>query len=256
MPMLMVQQGLMLHHAASGSIGGLIFELDAAQYAPGQGFAGAGCAITSWSDLATTGLSATLNDFNTCGTYGWQGDGSTSDPYRLQLDGSNDYAFVAADSRLTGFAEMTITFWIKLVSLGASWPVIVAKGDDVNREYLVYTSSTGQLSVEVYNPTMTRLTVDGVMTANNWRHVAMTFKSGSTVKLFVNGAEVGSASVPAGPIRDIAKGLAFGRVGESANYFVNGAIAHAAIYSRELTPTEVLDSCNALKARFSGTTCS
>ncbi|MDB4978768.1 MAG: hypothetical protein JWM56_954, partial [Candidatus Peribacteria bacterium] len=158
----------------------------------------------------------------------------------LKFDGLDDYVEVPASSRLTGFSAFTVSMWVKWRTFGGSFPILIAKGDDTNREYLLYAwQSTNRLSFEVYNPSSQILNVDNVVSTGSWLHIAATFKGGTTQELYVNGVRVGSRTPSSGNVRDLSKKLAIGREGESSLYYTNGNIDDVRVYSRALSALEI-----------------
>lgn len=106
-------------------------------------------AITTWQDLTSTNVDGTLNNFSFGGLYGWLGSGTVVSPYRLGLDGINDYV----DFNTLGNTATSATFetWYKPSQINTS-PVgyIMGNGDSGNRGITVREAKGYRNRVEAF----------------------------------------------------------------------------------------------------------
>ncbi|MBU0766513.1 hypothetical protein KKF55_01865, partial [Patescibacteria group bacterium] len=91
---------------------------------------------TTWTDASVSSNDATLSTFSApcIGTSGWDGDGTTSDPYRLEFDGGTDNVF-------TGYvtAPKSISTWFRIDVMPTSPDYILYwAGDGSNVYFLLY----------------------------------------------------------------------------------------------------------------------
>lgn len=232
---------------------GLVLNLDAAQ-GNGTSFPGAGCGVTSFTDISGSGLSGALTGFSSCGgSSGWLGDGTTGDPYRLKFDGTDDYVQLANTGVLNP-TSITLEAWVKLA-------------DTVNRPIIHKWGGGWGYTLEIYNtrPTIVINSVATgvqyphaapVATTGQWMHLVGTYDAAGTgaLQIYLNGAHqhgvhtTGNINADTGVLR-------VGARSDGPGEF-NDSIAKIAIYNRPLTQAEISRNCNALKARFSGVTCS
>lgn len=93
------------------------------------------------------------------------------------------------DLRLTG--DLTIEAWVKANPGSSGNPVLLNKGSGSDITYNIYMSGSDVAFFQSGN----QITW-GSIPINEWCHIAAT-KSGTTVKLYLNGVEVNSGTVPA-----------------------------------------------------------
>jgi len=227
----------------------LLLHLDAANYEGGMRFGGTGVTNTTWYDMSGNGAHATLSNFNTPATYGWQGDGTSGDPYRLVAT-NDDMAVSTVDG--TSLNELTIEFWVNPISLpGAARSMIAwaqSAGSGTPFAFITYSGSIIRFFVDNgYRDTAQ------AMTAGNWHHLALTLSTGNVWTLYLNGTSIGTY------VDDATHNLQ-----ANADYIYNGGSYGTdmqaskpivRVYSDELTLQEIRQNCHAQKDRFSGATC-
>jgi len=139
-------------------------------------------AVDSWGSN-----NGTLTDFNFDITDGWQAKSECISGQCLKFDGINDYVDCGNDSSLNITNAMTISAWVKPVTLGTRFGIVEkhtspTHGWWFNREadnklrLLVVTNSG-----TVYASSMITMTTD-------WAHVIGIY-NGTEVRLFINGVD-------------------------------------------------------------------
>ncbi|HEY0977057.1 MAG TPA: LamG-like jellyroll fold domain-containing protein, partial [Flavobacteriales bacterium] len=126
-------------------------------------------------------------------------DCSTFGMNALNFDGTNDRVSCgnAPSLNITGNA-ITLEAWI----YPTSWRTNVYEGNIINKEgasmqgYMLRCGANGTLNFNLGNGTAWNElnSASGVLTLNTWQHVAGTY-DGSTMRLYVNGVEVGNLPV-------------------------------------------------------------
>ena len=160
----------------------------------------------------------------TSGTSGWDGDGTIGDPYRLQLDGSNDYVGVGP----IGGGYKSLSVWFKVDSGYASTDYIFADGTNVNRAYV----SGGNLYATYDGGTTYSTGID----TDTWYHYVVA-SDGATERHYLNGVEFASESDTA--VTNTVNMALGSYYYTSASSTLDGAIADFRMYSDTLTLTEV-----------------
>jgi parallel beta-helix repeat protein len=113
------------------------------------------------------------------------------------LDGTSDYIEVTDDASLDVTAELTMEAWIRLPNV-ASDQKIVGKTGPAPSPYYGYLLGveTGQLYPEIWDSSGVNYTFNaGSITADEWTHVAVTWRTNDRMIGYINGAEV--ANIPA-----------------------------------------------------------
>jgi len=167
----------------------------------------------------------------------------------LDCDGANDELIdVSAGDYLNGLSAITVSIWVK--------------SDVVNQDrgILFSSSSTGsdsELGIR-YDQTGTNSGNPGVITASlhatsgsthiestsnvqttNWQHVAIVWESGSSLKLYINGA-LNIAAYDGGAVSGVTTGVNTLTLGAgSMRRFWDGLVDDFRIYNRALDPNEI-----------------
>jgi hypothetical protein len=165
----------------------------------------------------------------------------------LWFDGTNDFVTLT-DSAVLGPAQTTVEAWVRPETTAAATIYGRRTAADVGGMALVLTAANAP-SFQVYAGGSWRVATAGsaVATAGTWSHVAGTY-DGTNVKVFLNGAEVGSTAAAAGAINN--PGGAQVRLGQNsatgANFF-RGLMDGVAVYNSALSAAVLND--HALQGR-------
>jgi hypothetical protein len=108
------------------------------------------------------------------------------------FDGTGDYLTVPNSLNLQfGTGDFTVECWIYPTAVGAAQRGIMSKGTNTTGwELRIDGAVSGGLDISYASTAVTNATV---VTLNTWHHVAFT-RSGTAVKVFLDGAVVGSAT--------------------------------------------------------------
>ncbi len=165
----------------------------------------------------------------------------------LRFDGIDDYVAIT-NSRPLEPSTLTVELWTRASSPG-TYDYLVGKGVDHCRasSYSLYTGSNGGLHFYIWSVT------DGVSFApsvsaaiwnDRWHHVAGTY-DGETVRLYVDGAEIGTGAGAQGNIRyglptddRLHIGASPRATCHSLTYF-SGDIDEVRIWNRALSASEI-----------------
>ena len=116
----------------------------------------------------------------------------------LSFDGVNDLVTVADAGSLDLTNAMTLSAWVRPSSLSA-WRTVLLKEQPGNLAYALYANTDTDLpAASVVTDRYRDARGGGQLSANAWRHIATTY-DGSTLRLYLDGNQVGSAAV-SGPL--------------------------------------------------------
>ena len=227
---------------ASGVItGNLVMSLDAA-----VAFSGA-----TWSDISGNANNATLVNG---ATY------SATDGGAVVLDGNNDYIRSPNLYSVIGNPDTFSTgAWVNPTAAGMVLQITntTTPGVDYHFSAMEFVESAGNPVPHFGLWNGTGITSDSgtALSYNTWYHMMLTY-NGSTLKGYINGAEVASASVTFDSPHDDGETdhyLLWGaatatNMGDGSYY--DGRMAEIRVYSNALTPAQVLNNYNETKSRF------
>jgi hypothetical protein len=155
----------------------------------------------------------------------------------VSFDGINDLVSIADAATLDLTSGMTIEAWVNPAAL-SGWRTVALKGMPGGLAYALYahddaprpagTVNTGGIDVSAPGPSALAL--------GTWTHLAVTF-GGGTVRLYVNGVQVGSQPV-SGSIQTSAHALTIGGNTIWSEWFA-GVIDEVRVYNRALTQGEI-----------------
>lgn len=157
------------------------------------------------------------------------------------LDGSN---WLLSETRHNFGSQFTAACWVKIITANSLRPALSQWSGGFGTFYLGtaygnYVFATCH-DEDVYSPTWL---TGGTAATNQWVHLAGVY-SGSSEKLFVNGAEVASQNV--GPIVNPDTGtFKVGTFDGGGEFMFQGQIDAAGIWSRALTSAEITELYNA-----------
>jgi len=156
--------------------------------------------------------------------------------YSVVFDGTGDYLTAASSSNLTiGTGDFTIEAWIYPISWAGNSTIVAGNGSINSPLFAQVTSTALGFAVEGVGWLIT----DGALpTLNTWSHVAVT-RSGTTVKIFINGVQSGSTVTSSAnfsnPIRTI--GTKNGSIDFFVGYISNVRVLKGtALYTTTFTP--------------------
>ena len=151
----------------------------------------------------------------------------------LTFNGSSALVTVPSSSSLRLTSAMTLEAWVRPTAVSAQWRDVIYKGND--NYFLEATSdrasrpATGaSIGRNVYGPSP--------IAVNTWTHLAATY-DGSTLKLYVNGAVVGSGA-RSGALETSGNPLQIGGDSMFGQYFA-GTIDEVRVYNVALTDAQV-----------------
>ena len=162
--------------------------------------------------------------------------------YALLLDGSDDWVDITHPSLQGSFDERTVMMWVNMDNRGPS-SVIYEEGGGYNGLAIKVENARLYVRAKVASDVVD-LSIP--YTYRNYQHVAVTFDHG-TVRLFHNGALVGSDSLPLGSMPSHGNPAALGATngwdvwqGETGQ-FMKGKLDDVRIYARAISSSGVAD---------------
>ena len=232
----------------------LLFRIDAANAKDKVNVQSSGCGNAFWLDHSPYAANSALFGFNCTATSGWNGTGTTSDPYRLTFDGTNDFVDSfksSADWNLyNSSTAKAVEVWAYLSGNTGVRPLFNI-GDFVNNYiFQLRTDSATNTWTMHANAVAVTFTFDG---HDKWAHYVLT-SDGTTVRAYVNGSllRTNGGNVFTEDSLTFTVGRNDGNNGTVATTYFKGDIAYTAVYNRDLVQAEVTALCNALKGRFAG----
>jgi hypothetical protein len=193
---------------------------------------------TTLTDRTGTGRTGTISGatWTALGKYG----------SALSFDGVNDWVTVADANALDLTTGITLEAWVFPTALGTSWRNVIIKERPGGEVYNLYANvDTSVPGVYVARASAPSVPLDARGTAqlplNAWSHLAATY-DGATLRLYVNGAQVGTRAV-AGALVVSTGVLRMGGNSLWGEYFA-GRLDDVRIYNRALTAAEVQTDLN------------
>jgi concanavalin A-like lectin/glucanase superfamily protein/Big-like domain-containing protein len=193
------------------------------------------------------GTGTTTNDAVAGGTGTLQDDATWTtgkSGAAVNMDGAGDYISLPRID-VTGSA-ITLSAWVKNSSFATEVEQrFVSKAYDSSEErtswMLGQTNAGGQnrlqFRLRADRVTTTLIASTGTLPLNTWYHAAATY-DGTTMRLYLNGTEVGSVAKSGSISRGRYSTVDLGRSPDGSNY-LSGAIDDVRIYSSALTAAEV-----------------
>jgi chitodextrinase len=157
----------------------------------------------------------------------------------LSFDGVDDLVTVADAASLDLSTGMTLEAWVRPTT-NASWRTVVTKEQAGNLVYGLFSNSdTTQPSSIVSigsNPIQDIVRAPGALALSTWQHLATTY-DGSTLRLYVDGVQVGTRTV-SGAMPNSTGPLQIGGNRVWSEWF-QGQIDDLRVYSRALSAAEI-----------------
>lgn len=136
--------------------------------------------------------------------------------------------------------NFTLECWYKPAGTNS---VMIGKAlttTNTDRQYFLYYSSANQFEFSCYNTSGTQFPVVSPATyaTGSYYHV-VGVKSGTTLTLYVNGAQVAQVTNFTGTMNNTAGDLAFGRLGSFNGFLINGTLDECATYNYALSAERI-----------------
>jgi hypothetical protein len=166
----------------------------------------------------------------------------------LTFNGTTQYVNCGAGSSLNAGNTITVNTWFFVGSTAVYQP-IVAKHTAAGTVGWEVANSSGVFRATL-RPTATQINLAaGVLALNTWYMGTMTF-DGTTMRLYLNGAQTGSATGGPVVLNSPQPLIIASREIDSFSTFFNGRIAQVSTYNRALSAEEVDQNFQALRGRF------
>ncbi|MEK7595866.1 MAG: LamG-like jellyroll fold domain-containing protein [Patescibacteria group bacterium] len=196
--------------------------------------------------IGSGGSEATIGDCTTSST-SWFNGATGKYSSSIDLDGTDDYAQVASPNLPTG--DFSYSVWVNIDSGAPSSKILLANDgvtSGANEFALSFSTTANTINVDIDNPVTETLNGTVPITEGLWTHLVTT-RSGSTVKLYINGVQ-DPATASDGTILSFSTCyLMIGTDDDSAtpcaratlNDFFDGKIDDLKIYNYPLTDTQI-----------------
>jgi hypothetical protein len=103
----------------------------------------------------------------------------------LALDGTGDYLSATGALSQFGTSDFAVEFWLYYVGTGVQYSIFDTRSS--NGGFVIYKADDDTLNVF----TSSNIISGGAISADTWHHIALA-RSGSNMKLFLNGTQTGS----------------------------------------------------------------
>jgi hypothetical protein len=204
--------------------------------------------LSHWRFDSTSGT--TVVD-TTGGRHGTLANGATWTSGRsgnaALLDGVNDY--VSLPTFDVSGSRLTITAWVRSTVFGADGQRFVAKASTLNLDDTYWALSYGDVGgprlrfrLKTGTATTELSASSGNLPLNTWYHAAATY-DGATMRLYLNGVEVGSMAKTGTLATNMAVPVNIGRSPDASRH-MTGAIDDVRIYDRALTGGQIVAVMN------------
>jgi hypothetical protein len=224
------------------SHGTVVPDTDQTYVATFQGASGPGGLVAAYGFNEGSGTTAAdssgSGNAGTIGTATWSTAGKNGNA--LSFNGTSARVTVPDSASLRLAAGMTLEAWVNPSTVDSAWRDVIYKGND--DYYLMATSSPGRpVGGGIFGGSYGEAYGTANLTANTWTHLAATY-DGTTLRLFVNGTQVSTAT-RSGNIATSTGVLNIGGDAAFAQYFT-GRIDDVRIYNRALTQAQVQTDMN------------
>ena len=224
-----------LSHSPKIVTNGLVLALDAAN---NKSYPRSG---TTWTDLSGNNNTGTLTNGPTFS------DGNMGS---IVFDGTNDYVSVPSSTSFNfGTGDFTVEMWVYPTSV-KSFSLLDFRINETNpngNAFVIATSTSSPLYAWVVYQGGNQI-VGSVMVANQWVQLVVN-RVGTSVKMFLNGVQIGSTWTTSNTFTDGA--FVLGTDYPLNARFFQGNVSTIKVYkSKGLTSDEIRQNYNATKGRF------
>jgi hypothetical protein len=159
------------------------------------------------------------------------------------FDGVNDFVSVADSSSLDLTTGMTLEAWVNPAALGTAWRTVIFKQQPGDLVYGLYANRNTKVPLGQIFVGGSERDANGTaqLPLNQWSHLAATY-DGSTLKVWLNGAQVGTLAI-AGAIPASTGPFLIGGDAVFSEWF-QGSIDDVLVYNRALSQTEIQADMN------------
>jgi hypothetical protein len=211
---------------------GLVLNIDASK---SNSYPGAGNTIYDLSGSGNTGTFVNGPTF------------STSNGGSLFFDNVNDYISFGTASSVKP-TQLTLACFFKINAINAPNVIVGKQGTGVGAASYALVVQSGQLHFRISNSSGTEYNASTAFSNTSSYNYAVGTYDGSNLRLYLNGASVGSSSVSISIVYSDSYPLLMGYY---ANAFAtNMSIGSLKLYNRALSATEVMQNFNAMRERY------
>ncbi|HVV39015.1 MAG TPA: LamG domain-containing protein, partial [Candidatus Paceibacterota bacterium] len=203
--------------------------------------------LVGWWTFDGSTIGATIGDSSGQGNNGYIGGGVATSSMKvtgklgqaLTFNGNTSYVNVSDASSLDG-GTGTVSFWYKIpTASGGNGYFLAGKADSSSslNGYTVF-SYNGLVGVQIKNNSTTLGLSDATIRVGGlWHHVVLTYVSGGSSSLYVDGAVVESGTAPAFTMTN--QPLRLGKSVDTYWQALAGSLDDVRVYNRVLSATEV-----------------
>jgi hypothetical protein len=189
-------------------------------------------------------------------TFGFQGNGTPNDPYRLALDGESESVDIDGLEATTR-ADYTVQVWFRVRSDEKHLTMLVDSRTDRFYVPLRMRISKGKLQCSIEMPFPDRIYVassSDPIALSNWYHAACRFRAQSReLSVFLNGSKRGSTRIPPGSMRSNRIRIGGDPSVDGENF--SGDIAEV-VFSDKSEDAKIIQArCKEESQRFAGAEC-
>ena len=160
----------------------------------------------------------------------------------LSFDGSNDILTTASNiTSLNITGDITVETWIRLNQMPIDYVRLIGKGSPDERTYGLWLDRNGSILWQQYTPSINNLqTNNSIIPVGKWCHIAVS-RTGSNVKIYINGIEVISSSLFSGTSNSSTAALEIGGA-SSIHALLNGSMDEVRIWNVGRTSNQIADN--------------
>ncbi len=196
--------------------------------------------LNDTSGVITDSSGNSNNLTNSGATYSAAGQFNTA----MSFNGSSSYMYVADTSSLNATSSLTVSAWFKISADQSNYSTLVSKfaSGSSNGWNLAVDNGAGSarfwVKVGATNKVVTFS--NNLISLNVWHNLTGVY-DGSAVKIYLDGVEKSTVAA-AGTITNSSDSLLVGRLyPATSDFYFSGSIDEVAVWTRGLSPTEVLN---------------